>query len=244
MPRESTRSPHRETLLKRRAEATSVAIFCDFDGTFSVQDVGSTLARRYLGAKREDLWARFAEGEFTPWSYNIELFEGFRLPQAELDEFLAGIDIDPGGVALIEWCRKTGASFEVLSDGFDYNLDKLQEINAIRFDYASNHLRYEGDEWVIAPGAPNPGCECGTGTCKRGIIDAARAARKGCFCVHVGNGRVSDLCGAMAADLAFAKDTLATALDERDAPYEPYDDLNQVVAGLDALEREAEAVRS
>ena len=40
-----------------------LAIFCDFDGTFSVQDVGSTLAQQRLPEKRARLWERFADGE-------------------------------------------------------------------------------------------------------------------------------------------------------------------------------------
>jgi 2-hydroxy-3-keto-5-methylthiopentenyl-1-phosphate phosphatase len=53
--------------------------------------------------------------------------------------------------------------------------------------------------------------------------------------VHVGNGRVSDLCGALAADVAFAKDTLADELRERRVAYEPFTTLHDVVAGLERL---------
>jgi 2-hydroxy-3-keto-5-methylthiopentenyl-1-phosphate phosphatase len=53
--------------------------------------------------------------------------------------------------------------------------------------------------------------------------------------VHVGNGRVSDLCGALAADVAFAKDTLAEELAARQVAYEPFTTLHEVVAGLARL---------
>ncbi len=229
------------------ARATSLAIFCDFDGTYSVQDVGSTLARDYLGDRRVELWRRYEDGEFDPWTYNIELFDGFRLPEAELQAFLATIDLDPGARALQTWCDEHDASFRVLSDGFDYNLDWLQRHNGVAFDYVSNHLEYggaNGDQWRIAPGARNASCSCGTGTCKRGLIAAWRRERPRGFCVHVGNGRVSDLCGAEEADLAFAKDTLAIALRERKQSYEPFESLHGVVAKLDALFREARALRN
>jgi len=51
---------------------------------------------------------------------------------------------------------------------------------------------------------------------------------------HIGNGRVSDLCGAEEADLAFAKDTLAEALEERGQPFHSFVTLEDVV---DELER-------
>ncbi|MBW2382961.1 MAG: hypothetical protein JRG92_04960, partial [Deltaproteobacteria bacterium] len=55
----------------------------------------------------------------------------------------------------------------------------------------------------------------------------------GAFCVHVGNGRVSDLCGALAADLVFAKDSLAPALSERGVHHHPFETLADVVAELE-----------
>lgn len=212
----------------------SLAVFCDFDGTFSVQDVGSTLARERLAARRSQLWARFEKGEFTAWSYVVELFDGFELPQAELLRFLETISLDPGARGLVDWCAQIGVPFQILSDGFDWNLERLQEIHDVRFAFRANHLEYEGDVWRIAPGAPNPDCDCGTGTCKRGLISAYRKANPKTWCVHIGNGRVSDQCGALEADLVFAKDTLVDALRERGKSFVPFATLDDVRRALDA----------
>ena len=91
--------------------------------------------------------------------------------------------------------------------------------------------------WRIRAGYPNPACPCGTGTCKRGRIEAFRATHPGVTLVHIGNGRVSDLCGALAADAAFAKDTLAKDLDQRGVGYGPFQTLSDVIPGLEALWR-------
>ena len=53
--------------------------------------------------------------------------------------------------------------------------------------------------------------------------------------VHIGNGRVSDLCGALAADVVFAKDSLATELERRAIPFEPFATLLDVIPGLERL---------
>jgi len=233
----------REGALWRLEGARHPVVFCDFDGTFSVQDVGSTLARRELPERRAALWQRLVDGELTPWSYNMELLDGFELPESKLDAFLRTIDLDPAARELLAWCAGRRIPFRILSDGFDWNLDRLQEIHGVRFDYDANHLEYAEGRWSIAPGAPEPRCGCGTGTCKRGRIEAWRAEHPGAFCVHVGNGRVSDLCGALAADHVFAKDTLAPALDARGVAYEPFDTLHDVVRGLERrLGRSAAAV--
>jgi 2-hydroxy-3-keto-5-methylthiopentenyl-1-phosphate phosphatase len=46
---------------------------------------------------------------------------------------------------------------------------------------------------------------------------------------------VSDLCGALAADVVFAKDTLADALAAEGVAYERFATLHDVVAGLERL---------
>lgn len=210
-----------------------LAIFCDFDGTFSVQDVGSTLAQQRLPEKRKRLWKRFEQGEFTAWSYAVALLDGLELPEKELDDFLRTIDLDPGARAMLAWCAAKAVPFRILSDGFDWNLERLQAIHQIEFDYAANHLEYQGDVWRISAGRPDSGCGCGTGSCKRGLISRYRDAHPGSFCVHIGNGRVSDYCGAVAADLAFAKDTLAPALEEAGEDYVRFETLDDVISVLE-----------
>ena len=209
-----------------------LAIFCDFDGTFSVQDVGSSLAQKLLPEKRKQLWKRFEQGEFTAWTYAMALLDGLDLPEKELDRFLETIDLDPGARSLLDWCAEAKIPFRILSDGFDWNLERLQAMNHVRFDYQANHLEYEGTLWRLRAGRPNGACGCGTGSCKRGLISAYRAQHPDAYCIHIGNGRVSDLCGALEADLAFAKDTLAPALEEVGRAYLPFDTLHDVVAVL------------
>lgn len=179
------------------------------------------------------MWAEYEAGAQTPWQYNERLFEGFTLPEAELQRFLETVELDVGAHALVAWCAKRDVPFRILSDGFDYNLERLQAIHGVRFDYTSNHLRYVDGTWRISPGHPDPSCDCGTGTCKRAVIGGWRLAHPDAFCVHIGNGRVSDTCGALAADLAFAKQTLAEELEMRGVLFERYETLNDVVVVLE-----------
>jgi 2-hydroxy-3-keto-5-methylthiopentenyl-1-phosphate phosphatase len=225
-------------LLLRVQREFRLAVFCDFDGTFSVQDVGSTLAERYAGPRRPRAWARYERGEVTAWEYNMEILDGLEVPVPALEAFLHTVQLDPGARDLLAWCALRGAPFRILSDGFDWNLNRLQGIHAVRFAYAANHLHYERGRWRLRPGRPDPDCGCGTGTCKGSILRAFRVAHPRARLVHIGNGRVSDTCGALAADLAFAKDSLAVELGRRGAPFEPFATLRDVIP---ALERALEA---
>jgi 2-hydroxy-3-keto-5-methylthiopentenyl-1-phosphate phosphatase len=223
------------------AKSPNLAVFCDYDGTFSVQDVGSTLARRHRAEARAKAWARYEQGQLTAWAYNLEVLDGMKLPPAALDTFLRSVELDPGARLLLDWCRRRDVPFRILSDGFDYNLDRLQQIHQVAFDYDANHLHYESDAWRIAAGYPNPACGCGTGTCKRGRIETWRRAHPSVAVVHIGNGAVSDLCGALAADAVFAKDTLAEVLAARKIAFRPFHTLHDVVPALDAMLQERAA---
>jgi len=229
---EASLAPH-ASLVTRLPPAPAVAVFCDFDGTFAVQDVGSTLAKRHRAAERPAQLERLRRGELTPWAYNLIILDRMPISEAETDAFLETIQLDPGAKALVDLCAARGLPFRVLSDGFDRNLDRLQALHGVRFAYDANRLRFESDAWRIEAGSPDPSCGCGTGVCKRARIEAFRREHPGTLVVHVGNGRVSDLCGARAADVTFAKDSLATALDEEGARYEPFTTLLDVVRWLE-----------
>jgi 2-hydroxy-3-keto-5-methylthiopentenyl-1-phosphate phosphatase len=71
--------------------------------------------------------------------------------------------------------------------------------------------------------------------CKRHALRTLRAASPGAHLVHIGNGRVSDTCGALAADTAFAKDSLADELAMRGAPFMRFATLLDVVREIDAI---------
>jgi 2-hydroxy-3-keto-5-methylthiopentenyl-1-phosphate phosphatase len=148
---------------------------------------------------------------------------------------LQGVALDPGARALLDWCAETGVPFRVLSDGYDLNIARLQEIHGVRFAFDANRLRYEGGRWRIAAASPDAGCGCGTGNCKRGRIEAYRRQHPSALVVHIGNGRISDLCGALAADVAFAKGSLAEVLAQRGQPFERFETLHDVVSGLASL---------
>jgi alpha-galactosidase len=228
--------PARSGRLVEAIRPAQLAVFCDFDGTFSQQDVGATLAARHGGPRRPAVWERYERGEIRAWDYNLEILDGLPLPESALEDFLRNeVVLDPGARALLAWCSERGVPFRILSDGFDWNLNRLQAIHRVSFAYTANHLRYELGRWRIRAGAPDGGCGCGTGTCKAGVIRAFRADHPDAAVVHIGNGRVSDTCGALAADVAYAKDSLAVELTRRGAPFRPFETLLDVIPGLESL---------
>lgn len=224
-------APH-ASFVARLPAAPRVAVFCDFDGTFATLDVGSTLAQRHAGERRAAELEHLFRGELRPWEYNLRILDGLPVSEAMVDAFLRTVELDPGARSLVAWCTSRGVPFRILSDGFDRNLDRLQEIHGVRFEYDANRLRYEDDRWRIEAGSPDASCTCGTGVCKRARIVAFRRTHPGTIAVHIGDGRVSDLCAAHEADLVFAKHSLAQKLGDDSVPFEPFESLLDVVREL------------
>jgi 2,3-diketo-5-methylthio-1-phosphopentane phosphatase len=229
--------PSAQNLVKTAADnsAREIAVFCDFDGTFIIKDVGSTLAQQYVADLRPAMMARVLKGEISAWEYNMQVIDSMAVPEDELEAFLESLEPDPGAVDLLSWCQKNAVPFRMLSDGFDYNIERLKQRFGVEFDCDSNAMHYEEGLWRISPGYPNPDCECGTGVCKRGRINEFRAAHPGVVIVHIGNGRVSDLCGVLAADVGFAKDTLALELKNRGVSFYSFETLKDVVTELERI---------
>ena len=226
-------APH-ASQVGRSMNARGLTVFCDFDGTFSVNDVGSSIAQLWLQERRIELGRLYQSGEIDAWRYAEMLFDGFLFGIDKLEAFLKTVDLDPGAQSLLEWCEGRSVPFKILSDGFDFNLEALQRIHDVRFEFVANHLRIEEGIWRIRPGSRNPACDCGTGVCKRAIVEARRAEAPLECIVHIGNGRVSDRCGAEAADVVFAKETLADELTERGVPFQRFETLFDVVDSLKA----------
>jgi 2,3-diketo-5-methylthio-1-phosphopentane phosphatase len=225
----------RESALYRVRRHCSLAVFCDFDGTFVVQDVGKALVRAHAPDLRPALIQRWIRGEITAWEYNLEIFPTLDLPWSEVDAFLRTVELDPGARELVVWCERSAVPFRILSDGFDYNLNRLQILHDLPFRYTANRLDIDSGHWRIQAGCEDPACICGTGVCKRRCIQAFRRQHSDVTIVYIGNGRVSDTCGSLSADVVFAKDSLAEELERRGVAFEPFTTLRDVLPTLERL---------
>jgi hypothetical protein len=128
----------------------------------------------------------------------------------------------------------------VLSDGFDYNLDRLQALHGVRFEYDANHLHYEDGAWRIEARHPNPACECGTGTCKRLRIEQFRGSHPALTIVHIGNGRVS-MCAARWRPMSPSRRIRSRSLSLNGHRDQPFETLRDVIPHLARLLAEARA---
>ena len=112
----------------------------------------------------------------------------------------------------------------VLSSGFRELIVPLLAREAVTLDVVANGIDPDPTGWRIRWNRESP-CEVCGDWCKRGGLPEAPF-------VYVGDG-FSDRCPGAFADRVFARAGLADYLDDEGRAYEPFDDLDDVVAALD-----------
>jgi 2-hydroxy-3-keto-5-methylthiopentenyl-1-phosphate phosphatase len=113
----------------------------------------------------------------------------------------------------------------VLSSGFAELIGPILAREAVEVELVANRIDPRPGGWRVVWNREQP-CEICHDRCKRGGLPA------GPF-VYVGDG-YSDRCPSLAAERIFARAGLAEYLTDEGVPYEPFDDLNDVLRALEA----------
>jgi 2-hydroxy-3-keto-5-methylthiopentenyl-1-phosphate phosphatase len=111
----------------------------------------------------------------------------------------------------------------VISAGFHELIEPVLAREGVELEVLANRVESRPEGWRVRFRDEAACATCGE-PCKRGSLAGGPY-------VYAGDG-YSDRCAALAADRVFARDSLASYLDEIDVAYEPFDDLRDVVAGL------------
>jgi 2-hydroxy-3-keto-5-methylthiopentenyl-1-phosphate phosphatase len=113
----------------------------------------------------------------------------------------------------------------VLSSGFEELIRPLLTREHVEVELIANRVDPRPDGWGVIWNREQP-CEVCDDWCKRGGLPA------GPF-IYVGDG-YSDRCPALAAERIFGRAGLAEYLDGEGVPYEPFEDLNDVLRALES----------
>jgi 2-hydroxy-3-keto-5-methylthiopentenyl-1-phosphate phosphatase len=111
----------------------------------------------------------------------------------------------------------------ILSSGFEELIRPLLAREGVAPEVIANRLDTRPDGWRVRWARDEPCAVCGD-WCKRGGLPEGPV-------VYVGDG-YSDRCPALAAERVFARAGLAEYLDAEGRPYEPFDDLDDVLRAL------------
>lgn len=210
-------------------------VFVDFDGTISVEDVGTFVLDRFARGRWEAIDAAYEAAEIGSRQYVGRLWPLLaQVPTALLDAAADEVALDPGAASLFAFLRAGGAETLVVSDGLGFYVERRCLPFGVRV--LTNQVR-GGVPWFphADRACPQRAVCHGCGTCKVGPVRRSRS--QGRTTVVIGDG-TSDRFGAAAADAVFAKGRLAEWCRRACIPARPYETLADVEASLRELAEE------
>ncbi len=202
-------------------------IFVDFDGTITKLDVGEHIFLRFAdNEKVNDIIQDWIAGKITSrqtWEMLCEATDF--IDRNEFDAFINTMEIEKSFIDFVEYCNVACHDVFVLSDGFDYYIDKIfAKYNLQNLKLFSNKLKIESGK--LLPSFPYTDEECKVcANCKRNHILANSADEE--ITIYIGDG-LSDTCPAQFVDFIFAKKSLLKFCEENRISYFPFKDFNDV----------------
>ncbi len=200
-------------------------IVVDFDGTITERDTLDEMCRIYApeawAAAENDLQRRtmtlreVIAAEFAPIVGDHDTIVSETVDRARVRAGFAGF---------VRAAEAAGDRVVVVSSGFESIIRPILEREGLgRLEVFAHDVRFTPEGGVVDFRHGEPCPVCGE-ECKRSVVDAMRNGRE---VVYVGDG-YSDRCGAQAADVRFARGTLASYLDREGVRYISFDDFTTV----------------
>ncbi|MFC2066686.1 MtnX-like HAD-IB family phosphatase [Chloroflexota bacterium] len=207
---------------------------CDFDGTITEEDVSFFLLDAFADGNWRQLLEEYREGKVSVGIFNTRAFAMIKADRQTLLDYIfssGNVKIRPGFHELLSHCSRKGLKFAIVSNGLDFYIDAILEdagITDIDVFAAKSHFSPEG--MVVKY----------IGTDGRQMQDGFKEAYTRLFLgqgyrvVYAGNG-VSDIYPARRSHHVFATADLLQRCRETGLDCIPFDDLNDIVKGLELL---------
>ncbi|MBU0548230.1 MAG: MtnX-like HAD-IB family phosphatase [Candidatus Omnitrophica bacterium] len=181
-------------------------VFFDFDNTIATCDVFDNMLLLF---SRDDRWVelekRWKSGRIGSKTCMEGQLRGMDLHKKSLDAYLPKIKLDPYFKTLYKFLQAKKVKTIVLSDNFDYILNRILKINGIKkLKVMVNKLSFTRDKVITEYPFKNKDCQV-CAHCKTKNLLAK--SPKGFTIIYVGDG-TSDICPAKYAHLVFAKENL------------------------------------
>lgn len=213
-----------------------IRIFCDFDGTITVQDTWMAIGNHFIEDKEK--WAdvivkfeRLEIGSRECFLSEISLIRNF-----DLEVFNNLIDkqkLDEGFHEFYSFCQKSGIHLTILSEGMDYYIERILSREELTIPYYANKLILSDDNKNIGLDFPYSDEDCiMCGCCKRNLL--LNKTPEDEISVYIGDG-FSDACVSEYADIVFAKKSLASYCWKNNITYFEYTDFFDVKKKLEKI---------
>ena len=213
---------------------TRPILFLDFDGTISETDAIDLILERFADESWrvvEEKWKSGAIGSRECLREQVALIDASKV---EINALLDEIKLDEGFGELLETCRRNKIEIFIISDGFDYCIERIlaRSKAAQKLRVFSSHLELNNEIWQTD--FPHFGAFCphNCATCKPQVMKNLNPHNAPA--IFVGDG-LSDRYAARAADLVFAKKSLAKYCAAENIEFAKYENLRDVAVKIAEL---------
>jgi 2-hydroxy-3-keto-5-methylthiopentenyl-1-phosphate phosphatase len=207
-------------------------IQCDFDGTITEEDVSFALLDAFAQGNWREWFEKYREHKITVGEFNTRAFAMVRATRTELLKAAREmVRLRPGLHELINYCRQRDFRFVIVSNGLDFYIMTILkdaglgdiEVHAARTRFYQSGLKVQ---YIGPDNIP--------------LLSGFKDAYTKMFLeqdprlVYVGNGP-SDVPPALHAQRVFARDGMLDGCKEIGLECTPFNDLNDIVRGLESL---------
>ncbi len=206
-------------------------LFLDFDGTISKCDAIDLILERFADESWrivEEQWKSGAIGSRECLREQVALINA---SESEINGLLDEIKLDEGFTKLIETCRRHKIETYIISDGFDYCIERILSGTkfAQKLPVYSSHLEFTDGVWQTAFPHDGSFCEHDCATCKPQVMKNLNP--NNAPTIFIGDG-LSDRYAARTASLVFAKKGLARYCAAENIEFAEYHNLGDVAGKL------------
>jgi 2,3-diketo-5-methylthio-1-phosphopentane phosphatase len=209
-------------------------IFMDFDGTITQQDVGDEIFRKFADDEKvNDIIDKLLNDRMSSRDCWIELCDAVTsVDSNELNELIDNILLDSTFINFKNYCDEEEIEIYVLSDGFDYYINRIFDKNDIkRVKVYSNHLEVVNNKMI--PGFPYyDESSFSSANCKRNHV--INHSSDDDFTIYIGDGN-SDKEAVEYCDFIFAKDDLLRYCEMKRITFFPFNNLDDVIERIKVL---------
>jgi len=178
-------------------------VFCDFDGTITVKDVGAEFFNTFTKKKNIGIVKDWISGKITARECLTLECSLVRATKEEVDKLLNNQKIETSFINFIDVLSKNNIELTIMSDGFDYYISNvLKKYRLENIKYYSNRLIFY-DNNRVKPEFPyyDPDCPM-CANCKG--LQIKRLKLDSEISVYIGDG-YTDRCAVSYVDVIFAK---------------------------------------
>jgi 2,3-diketo-5-methylthio-1-phosphopentane phosphatase len=202
--------------------------FVDFDGTIVPCDVTDFLLERFADPAWHEVEADWEAGRIGSRECTARQVALLEASPNQVQDAISQLHIDPGFPAFVRQCEQNGIGVTIVSDGFDFVIERVLRNAGLAVPFFANHLEGIGvNRWRVTFPSARSDCRMLAGNCKCAFTEPYSSSVK----VVIGDGR-SDFCISAQADLVFAKGTLLDLCRTSRTPHYAFADFFDVTEKL------------